>query len=255
MAEVELAIDGAIATITLRRPRHLNALSSPVLAELEKAVATLQASPQVRGAIVTGEGRAFVVGADIAEIAKLSPETGRAFARLGQSVFSRIERLAKPVVAAVNGYALGGGCELAMACHIRIASARARFGQPEVKLGILPGFGGTQRLPRLVGRGIATQLLLSGAQLSAEEALRIGLVNEVVEPERLLERARVVLREILANGPRAVAATLEAVREGLARPLDEGLELEAKLFGELCGTEEMREGTSAFLEKREPRFR
>jgi enoyl-CoA hydratase len=169
-------------------------------------------------------------------------------------VFAQLERLDKPVVAAVNGFALGGGCELAMACHLRIASSKAKFGQPEVKLGILPGFGGTQRLPRLVGRGKAIELTLHGGHISAEDALRVGLVNEVVEPEALLPRARKWLGEALANGPRALAASLRAIRDGLDRPLDAAIELEAQIFGELCGTPEMKEGTAAFLQKRAPKF-
>ena len=255
MAQVELTVGDGIALVTFRRPEALNALSRSVLEELDGAVARVERDGGIHGAIVTGEGRAFVAGADIGEIAELDREAGRAFARRGQAIFGRIEQLEKPVVAAVNGFALGGGCELALACHIRIAVRRARFGQPEVKLGILPGFGGTQRLPRLVGRGVALRILLSGAQIDAEEALRIGLVNEVVDPERLLDRARELLREILANGPGALAATLAAVRDGLDRTVEDGLALEADLFAGLCGTDEMREGTRAFLEKRAPRFR
>ena len=203
---------------------------------------------------MTGAGRAFVAGADIEEIVGLDPAQGLHFCERGQAVFSRMERLCKPVVAAVNGFALGGGCELAMACHIRVASNRARFGQPEVKLGVLPGFGGTQRLPRLVGRGVATQLILSGEMIDADEALRIGLVNEVVEPDALLERARSVLEQCLANGPRALAASLIAIRDGLDLPLEEALKVEANLFASTCATPEMLEGTRAFLEKREPKI-
>ncbi len=254
MAEVELSRDGVVATLRINRPDALNALSVSVLAGLDDAVGEIESSQEIRAAIVTGEGRAFVAGADIEQIARLDPESGRAFAARGQQVFNRIERLEKPVVAAVNGFALGGGCELAMACHMRIASSRARFGQPEVKLGILPGFGGTQRLPRLVGRGVATQLILSGEMIGAELALRIGLVNEVVEPDALLDRARELLAQILANGPRAVAASLAAIRVGLDMPLDDALGVEARLFSELCATDEMREGTTAFLEKRDPKF-
>ena len=255
MAQVDLAIDDGIATITFRRPEALNALSISVLEELDAAVERVETDDAIHAAIITGDGRAFVAGADIAEIAELDSKSGLEFARRGQSVFSRIERLEKPVVAAVNGFALGGGCEIALACHMRVAVRKARFGQPEVKLGILPGFGGTQRLPRIVGRGIATRILLSGGYVGAEEALRIGLVNEVIAPEKLLERAREILQEILANGPRAIAATLAAVRDGLDRTLDDGIALEAELFSKLCGTDEMKEGTAAFLEKRAPRFR
>jgi enoyl-CoA hydratase/carnithine racemase len=255
VALVELAREGALATLTLNRPEALNALSGPLLAELDAAVARIEGDAAIQAVIVTGAGRAFVAGADIGEIAKLDPKGGLEFARRGQAVFSRIERLPKPVVAAVNGYALGGGCELAMACHVRIASTRARFGQPEVHLGILPGFGGTQRLPRLVGRGMAAKLILSGAQLAADEALRVGLVEEVVEPDQLLERARALLGEMLRNGRGALAASLRALREGLELPLPEALEVEARIFSELCATPEMREGTAAFLEKRDPKFR
>ncbi len=195
-----------------------------------------------------------MAGADIEELSKLDPAAGLEFARRGQAVFSRIENLEKPVVAAINGFALGGGCELALACHVRIASERAQLGQPEVKLGLIPGFGGTQRLARLVGRGLAQQLVLSGSMVNAEEAHRIGLVNEIVPPEQLMNRTHEVLNQILANGPRAVGAALRAIREGLDLPLDQGLEVEARRFSELCGTQESREGTRAFLEKRGPKF-
>jgi len=258
MAHVELDSESVdrdgIATVLIQRPEALNALSRGVLDELDAVVERIEASRAIAGVIVTGAGRAFVAGADIQEIADLAGAPGAEFARRGQAVFSRIERLAKPVVAAVNGFALGGGCELALACHIRVASSKARFGQPEVKLGIVPGFGGTQRLARLVGRGVATELILSGRNVAADEALRIGLVNEVVEPDALLERARAILTQILANGPRAVAASLAAIDQGLDLPLADALELEARTFGALCGTDEMREGTRAFLEKREPKF-
>ena len=255
MAGVELTIEGNQAVITIDRPDALNALSASVLDALDAHVATIENDRAIHGTIVTGGGRAFVAGADISELAKLDPAGGLETARRGQRVFSRLEQLEKPVVAAVNGFALGGGCELALACHIRIASEKARFGQPEVKLGLIPGFGGTQRLPRLVGRGVAQQLILSGGLIGAQDALRIGLVNEVVAPEQLMERAATLLSEILANGPRAVAAALRAIRQGLDAPLDAGLEIEAKAFSELCGTNESTEGTRAFLEKREPSFR
>jgi enoyl-CoA hydratase len=254
MALVEVAVADGIAQVTLNRPEALNSLSVALLGELDAATARIEREPAIRGAIVTGAGRAFAAGADIEEISRLDRESGQAFARRGQAVFARIERLEKPVVAAVNGFALGGGCELAMACHVRFASSKAKFGQPEVKLGILPGFGGTQRLPRLVGRGKAIELTLHGGHVSAEEALRIGLVNEVLEPEDLLPRARKWLAECFVNGPRAVAMSLRAIREGLDRPLDAAIELEAQIFGELCGTPEMKEGTAAFLAKRPPKF-
>ena len=254
MADVELSIEAGIATVLINWPDTLNALSSSVMDELGAVVERLEQEPGVAGAIVTGSGRAFIAGADIEEISALDTESGFAFSRRGQVIFSRIESLDKPIIAAVNGFALGGGCELAMACHLRIASTKAKFGQPEVKLGITPGFGGTQRLPRLVGRGVANQLLLSGAIIRAEEALRIGLVNEVVAPEALLERCHSLLEEILGNGPRAIKACLAAVREGLEGTLAAGIEAEAKLFSALCGSDEMREGTKAFLEKRPPKF-
>ncbi len=254
MAEVELTIQENTARVTINRPQALNALSASVLDALDGHVATIENDRAIYGAIVTGEGRAFVAGADIEELSKLDPAAGLEFARRGQAVFSRIENLEKPVVAAINGFALGGGCELALACHVRIASERAQLGQPEVKLGLIPGFGGTQRLARLVGRGLAQQLVLSGDMVNAEEAHRIGLVNEVVPPEQLMNRTHEVLNQILANGPRAVAAALRAIREGLDLPLDQGLEVEARRFSELCGTQESREGTRAFLEKRGPKF-
>lgn len=255
MAQVELEARDAIATITLNRPDTLNSLSRSVLDELEGAVKRFEGDDDLAAAIVTGSGRAFAAGADISEIAELRGEAGLEFARRGQAVFSRIENGTKPVLAAVNGFALGGGCELAMACHMRIASEKAKLGQPEVKLGIIPGFGGTQRLPRLVGRGVATQLILSGANIRAAEALRIGLVNEVVPADDLLDRARAILTEILANGPLAVSGSLAAIRDGLDVTLAESMDVEADHFGRLCGNGEMREGTTAFLEKREPRFR
>ncbi|HKC52075.1 MAG TPA: enoyl-CoA hydratase-related protein [Myxococcota bacterium] len=254
MALVEVAVEDGIARVTLNRPEALNSLSIALLAELDAAATRIERESGIRGAIVTGAGRAFAAGADIEEIARLDRDAGSAFARRGQAVFSRLENLEKPVVAAVNGFALGGGCELALACHVRIASTKAKFGQPEVKLGILPGFGGTQRLPRLVGRGKATELVLHGGHVSAEEALRIGLVNEVVEPDALLPRAAKWLAECFANGPRALGASLRAIRDGLDRPLAAALDLEAQIFGELCGTPEMKEGTAAFLGKRAPKF-
>lgn len=254
MAQVEMSVDGGIATLVVNRPEVLNSLSMSLVRDLDATLGRIESDGSIRALIVTGAGRAFVAGADIEEISKLDGESGLEFARRGQAAFSRLEALDKPVLAAVNGFALGGGCELAMACHMRIASNKARFGQPEVKLGILPGFGGTQRLPRLVGRGVATQLILSGEMIGAEAALRIGLVNEVVEPDALLDRARAILEGILKMGPRAVAASLASIRDGLDQDLDDALETEARIFSGVCGTDEMREGTSAFLEKRDPKF-
>jgi enoyl-CoA hydratase len=255
MAQVELTLADGIATILLNRPESLNALSGAVLDGLNDAIARCEREAQIRGVIVTGAGRSFVAGADIAEIARLDEVSGLAFARKGQGVFSRIERLGKPVVGAVNGFALGGGCELALACHVRFASSKARFGLPEVKLGVIPGFGGTQRLTRIVGRGNAAALILHGSQIGADEALRLGLVSAVLEPDALLPHCRKWLAETLANGPRALASALRAIREGMdIAPLENALEVEARLFAAACGTPEMREGTSAFLEKREPKF-
>jgi len=254
MAEVELAVEDGIAVVTLNRPDTLNSLSSSLLGTLRDVMHEVEARSDVGAGVITGAGRAFVAGADIEEISKLDAQGGLNFARRGQAVFSHIESLGKPILAAVNGFALGGGCELAMSCHLRIASSKARFGQPEVKLGILPGFGGTQRLPRLIGRTFATEMILTGRPIKAEEALRMGLVSEIVEPDALLPRSLELLRSVLANGPGAIAASLRAIREGLDRSLPDGLELEAKLFGETCGSEEMQEGTRAFFEKRPPRF-
>jgi len=245
-----------LARITTNRPDKLNALNAAVIAELDQAVAAIERDPAVRGVVLTGAGpKAFVAGADIAEIAEQGPIEGKARALAGQRVFRRLERCGKPVVAAVNGFALGGGCELAMACHLRVAAEGARFGQPEVKLGIGPGYGGTVRLPRLVGRGRALELLLTGQMIDAQEALRIGLVNRVVPAERLLPESEQLLRTILENGPLAIRACLEAVDAGLDVGLEEALLLEANLFGLLSGTADMKEGTAAFLAKRKPEFR
>ena len=248
-------VTGALARITINRPDKLNALNGAVIAELDRAIGEIERDPAVGGVVLTGAGpKAFVAGADIGEIAAQGPVDGKARALEGQRVFRRLERCGKPVVAAVNGFALGGGCELAMACHLRVASEGARFGQPEVKLGIGPGYGGTVRLPRLVGRGRALELLLTGAMIDAQEALRIGLVNRVVPAEQLLPESEQLLTAILANGPLAIRACLEAVDTGLDLGLDQALLLEANLFGLLSGTADMREGTAAFLAKRPPRF-
>jgi enoyl-CoA hydratase len=245
-----------VATITVNRPEKLNALNAAVIAELGEAVARVREEPAIQGAILTGAGpKAFVAGADIGEIAAQGPVDGKARSLEGQRVFRSLEGCGKPVIAAVNGFALGGGCELAMACHLRLASEGARFGQPEVKLGIGPGYGGTVRLPRLVGRGRALELLLTGQMIDAQEAFRIGLVNRVVPADRLLAEAEGLLRSILENGPLAVRACLEAVDAGLDTGVDEALLLEANLFGLLSGTADMREGTAAFNEKRKAAFR
>lgn len=244
-----------IATVTVNRPDKLNALNATVLEELADVAGHLEADEAIRAAILTGAGtKAFVAGADIGELAQQGPLDGKARSTRGQRTFRRLEASRKPVVAAVNGFALGGGCELAMACHLRVASENARFGQPEVKLGICPGYGGTVRLPRLVGRGRATELLLTGRMVDAEEALRIGLVDRVVPQERLLDETRGLVQGMLENGPLALRACLEAVDTGLELPLDEALAYEANLFGLLSGTADMREGTAAFLEKRKAAF-
>ncbi|MEX1185769.1 MAG: enoyl-CoA hydratase-related protein [Gemmatimonadaceae bacterium] len=244
-----------IATVTINRPDKLNALNSATLGELSHAIDDIRIRDDIGGAIITGGGRAFVAGADIRELAGQTPVVAKARARGGQDVFRRIETCSKPVVAAVNGFALGGGCELAMACHIRIASDQAKFGQPEVKLGLCPGYGGTQRLPRLVGKGRALQLLLTGETIDANEAFRIGLVNRVVHAAELMNTARELIRQILANGPLAVALCIEAADRGMEMSLDEGLLLEANHFGLLAASEDTREGTAAFLEKRAPSFK
>jgi enoyl-CoA hydratase len=244
-----------IARLTINRPDKLNALNAIVIAELGDAVTRIEGDVAIRGVIITGAGtKAFVAGADIAELADQDPTSGRKRALAGQQVFRRLERCGKPVVAAVNGFALGGGCELALACHLRVASDNARFGQPEVKLGIAPGYGGTVRLPRLVGRARALELLLTGEMIEAEEARRIGLVNRVVPADRLMSETEALLRSILANGPLAVRACLEAVDTGADMTVDQALLLEAGYFGLLSATEDMKEGTRAFLEKRKPAF-
>jgi enoyl-CoA hydratase len=251
---VAVAVVDGVATITLNRPDKLNALDSAMLDELDNAIGDLVSREEVGGAILTGAGRAFVAGADISALAQLTPVDAQQFALRGQELFTRIERCGKPIIAAVNGFALGGGCELAMACHVRVASDGARFGQPEVKLGTIPGYGGTQRLPRLVGRGRALQLLLTGEMIDAAEAYRIGLVNRVVPAAELLPAADALLRQMLANAPLALSACIDAVNQGLPLPLDDAMALEAGLFAMLAGTRDMAEGASAFVEKRPARF-
>lgn len=244
-----------IATLTINRPDKMNALNAAVLDELGRAAEAVAGDRGIRGVIVTGAGaKAFVAGADIAELAALAPAAARSRAEEGQAVFDRLEQCGKPVIAAVNGFALGGGCELALACHIRIAAEGARFGQPEVKLGLCPGYGGSVRLPRLVGRGRALEILLTGGMIDAQEALRIGLVNRVVAAEELLPAARAMLGSMLENGPLALRACLESVNVGLDLSQEEALSNEADLFGTLFATADMREGTSAFLAKRKATF-
>jgi enoyl-CoA hydratase len=253
-SSLTFAVTDRVATITVNRPDKLNALNSATLTELDAAIDEARERSDVGGVVLTGAGRAFVAGADISELARQSALEAKRRALYGQAVFSKYERSPKPVVAAVNGFALGGGCELAMACHVRIASEQAKFGQPEVKLGLCAGYGGTQRLSRLVGRGRAVQLLLTGETIDAQEAYRIGLVNRVVPGDQLLSAAEALLRQMLANAPLALAHTLEAVDRGLEVTLEEGLNLEANLFALLAGTQDAAEGTAAFLEKRAARF-
>jgi len=244
-----------LARVTVNRPDKLNALNDAVIAELGDAIGRIESDKSIRAAIITGAGpKAFVAGADIGELSQQGPFDGKARALVGQAVLRRIERCRKPIIAAVNGFALGGGCELAMACHIRIASESARFGQPEAKLGIAPGYGGTVRLPRLVGKGRALEILLTGQMIDAAEAFRIGLVNRVVPNEQLLPEAEKMVRTMLENGPLALQVCIEAVDSALEVTLDEGLQLEATYFGLLASTADMREGMVAFLEKRKPNF-
>ena len=247
--------DEAVAVLTVTRPAVLNALNEATITELEGAVRSLAADDDVRAVILTGAGdRAFVAGADIRELAALTPVTAQALAARGHALCHAIERMGKPVLAAVNGYALGGGCELAMACTLRIAADTAKFGQPEIGLGLLPGYGGTQRLPRLVGGGRALEMMLTGAPIDAREAWRIGLVNRVVPPEELMPRTIEMAQRIAAQAPVAVRYVLAAVREGLGMTLADGCAYEASLFGLAAATSDWGEGTRAFLEKRRPRF-
>jgi len=249
-----LEVKNRVAFLTINRPDKMNALDDEVMGELGRAIDEITNRDDIGGVIVTGAGKAFVAGADIAELAQQGPFDGKARALRGQDVYRRLETCGKPVIAAVNGFALGGGCELAMACHIRVASEKAKFGQPEVKLGICPGYGGTQRLPRLIGKGRAIDLIISGRMVGADEALQLGLVNRVVAPEELMREAESLLRGIMAMGPLAVRLSLEAIDRGCDMSLDEGLLLEANHFGLLAATADMEEGMRAFLEKREPEF-
>jgi len=246
---------GPITVVSVNRPDKLNALNAETVAQLGRVFTDIDADDSIRGVILTGRGeKAFVAGADIAELAQMTPRSGVEVSRAGQGVFRRIERFRCPVIAAVNGFALGGGLELAMACHIRIASENAKLGLPEVKLGIIPGYGGTVRLPRLVGRGRALELMLSGAMIDAQEAHRIGLVNRVVPQAELMNVAETLLKEIIANGPVAIELAIEAVDHGYHATTEDALQLEANLFGLLASTADMREGMQAFLEKRKANF-
>jgi enoyl-CoA hydratase len=244
-----------IAFVTLNRPDKLNALNAQCKEELEKVFGQIRASHDLDAAILTGSGpKAFAAGTDISELSSLNPESGKEFSLGGQALFDQIQHLGKPVLAAVNGYALGGGCELALACHLRIASENATFGQPEVNLGIIPGYGGTQRLPRLIGASRAAAMILTGTPITAEEAFRIGLANLVVPAARLLAETESIARTILSRGQVAVRMALKAINISMEMPLSEGLKVEASMFGECCGTADFSEGTSAFLAKRKPLF-
>jgi len=245
-----------IALITFNRPKVLNALNRKTVEELRDALAAARDDAAVRVLILTGAGeKSFVAGADISELAQQTPVNGKEFSLFGQSVFHLLETIGKPSICAINGFALGGGCELALSCSIRIASKTAKLGQPEVKLGIIPGYGGSQRLARLCGKGVAHELCLTGEMITAEEAQRIGLVNRLYEPGDLLAAAEAMAKKIIANAPIAVKYTMEAIEHGFEVPLEEGLFLEATLFGLSCATEDMREGTKAFLEKRTAAFK
>jgi enoyl-CoA hydratase/carnithine racemase len=256
LANVLYEKKGAIARVTVNRPKVLNALNTPTWKDLRTAFEDARDDAAVRGVILTGAGdKAFIAGADISELAHVAAFEAEQSSRFGQEVLDLVENLGKPVVAAINGFALGGGCETAMACTIRIAVDAAKFGQPEVKLGLVPGGGGTQRMPRLIGKGRALQLILSGEMISAQEAYRIGLVNEIVPAADLITRAEAILKTIASNAPIAVRFALEAANKGTETSQSEGLLLEASYFGLCAATEDKKEGTAAFLEKRAPQFR
>jgi enoyl-CoA hydratase len=252
---VEATHDGHVSTLTINRPDKLNALSREVLSDLSTAIEAISANEQVWALVITGAGKAFVAGADIAAMKNMTEAEGLQFGALGHGVFAAIETLRCPVIAAVNGFALGGGCELALACDFIYASSKAKFGQPEVNLGIIPGFGGTQRLPRRVGSAAARELIYTGKMINAEEALRIGLANAVFEPDALLSAAAKTAGEIASKGPLAVAAAKRLIRDGVDLPLPEANQAERAAFGEAFGTHDQREGMAAFLEKRAPAFK
>ena len=247
--------DGAVATITINRPKVLNALNTATIDELRHAILELKADAGIRVAILTGAGeKSFVAGADINELAVQTPASGREHALAGQHVFDLIENMGKPVIAAINGFALGGGCELAMACTLRVAADTARLGQPEIALGLIPGYAGTQRLPRLVGKGRAMEMILTGAPVSAEEAHRIGLVNRVVPAADLLREAKKLAAQLASSAPIAMRYIINAINKGVEMPFAEACQHEAALFGLVASTDDMREGTKAFLEKRKASF-
>ena len=246
---------GPIAYVTINRPKVLNALNAATMGELRTVFTQIKDDRELRVVILTGAGeKSFVAGADIGELQRNNPVEAKEYTHRGQAVLDLIENLGKPVIACINGFALGGGCEMAMACTMRLAGENAKLGQPEVKLGIIPGYGGTQRLPRLVGKGLAMQLLLTGEMISAQEAQRIGLVNEVVQADQLIPRAEAIAQTIIKNAPLAIQYCLEAVNHGIEMTLPEGLFLEASLFAVCCATEDKKEGTTAFLEKRAANF-
>jgi len=250
-----LSKQDGIAVVTINRPDKLNALNTKVLSELDQAFAELETDAEVKAVVLTGAGeKAFVAGADIAEMVSYGPLEGARFADQGQRLLSRIERLPKPVIAAVNGFALGGGCELAMACDFIYASEKAKFGQPEVNLGIIPGFGGTQRLARLTGEAVAKELILTGDVIAAEEAKRVGLVTKVFAPDKLLEEAKKTAARMAGKGAVALAAAKLAIHEGLSTSLDQGLLVERLSFAQLCATADKKEGMTAFIEKRPAKF-
>ena len=248
-------LNNGILTVTINRPEKLNALNKTVLTELDEVISEVYSNPAIHAVILTGAGpKAFVAGADISEFLSLSPEKGAALAKIGQDIFFRIENSPKPIVAAVNGFALGGGCELAMSCHFRTASSNAKFGQPEVNLGIIPGYGGTQRMTQLAGKGKAMELMMSANMIDAGQALQLGLVNHVFEPDQLLPQTEALLQTIISKSPYAVSRVIAAVNASFNNKMN-GYDEEARLFGECFGTDDMKEGVTAFLEKRKASFR
>lgn len=255
LKNIALVKEGKIGMVTINRPKALNALNSETLKELDAAFDDLYADKEILAVIITGAGKAFVAGADISEMKDLKTIQGREFGILGNKVFRKLENMGKPVIAAVNGFALGGGCELSMACDIRIASAKAKFGQPESGLGITPGFGGTQRLPRIVGEGMAKELIFTGKIINAEEALKIGLVNRVVEPEQLMDEVKTLANTIAAQAPIAVKLCKSAINKGMQCDIDTGIAYEAEVFGQCFSTEDQKEGMTAFIEKRDKCFK
>ncbi|KZL89223.1 short-chain-enoyl-CoA hydratase [Clostridium magnum] len=244
-----------IAIVTINRPKALNSINSEILKELDIVIDELCEDKEILAVILTGTGKAFVAGADISEMENLNSDEGRRFGILGNKVFRMLENMGKPVIAAVNGFALGGGCELSMACDIRIASSKAKFGQPEVGLGITPGFGGTQRLPRLVGEGMAKELIFSGKVIDAQEALRIGLVNKVVEPEQLMDEVKTLANTMAAQAPIAVKLSKAAISRGMQCDIDSGISYEAEVFAQCFSTEDQKEGMAAFIDKRDKCFK